>query len=58
MKQWLLSLGVFFLGVVIYTLVKAVWPEAVWLRIVVSTAVFGAVYWTWEKTKDKARVKD
>jgi len=57
MKQWLFSLGVFFLGLVIYTLVKAAWPEVAWLRIIVSTATFAAVYWTWEKTK-KLNEKD
>ncbi len=51
MKQWLFSLGVFFLGVVIYTLVKEAWPEAAWLRIIVSMATFAAVYWTWDKSK-------
>jgi len=51
-------LGVFFLGLVIYTLAKETWPEAVWLRIIVSTATFGAVYWTWDKTKDKLNAKN
>ena len=51
MKQWLFSLGVFFLGVVISTLVKEAWPEAAWLRIIVSMATFAAVYWTWDKSK-------
>jgi hypothetical protein len=27
MKQWLFSLGVFFLGLVIYTLVKETWEK-------------------------------
>jgi FtsH-binding integral membrane protein len=58
MKQWMFSLGVFFMGLVIYTLVKAAWPDAVLLRVVVATASFGAVLWTWNKTNNKVNAKD
>lgn len=49
MKQWLLSLGVLFLGLVTYTLVKAAWPEAVVLRSVVAAGSIGATAWAWHK---------
>ncbi|GEM_PF-6275081 len=45
MKNWILPLVVLFAALIVYTLVKAAWPEAMLARVLVAGLGVGAAIW-------------
>jgi len=60
-KPWktiVAMIGVVFGMTMAYGLVKEIWPQAVWLRVLISTACFFVLYILWDRRHNAGQTKE